>query len=178
MSRLYILEGPDCCGKTTLAKAFAWGRPRTAYFHSTASPALFPALMDYHQNILDNVKVNLENGLDVILDRFWPSEYVYGLNMFRPHSGYNPTQFQKQVTELGGLYVFCFSSTGLKEYKKGHQDPAHSLNDEQYRTIYNYYKMCYEQLKAVAPSSVVLYDLQHDGGNVKAYVQKLYQYGK
>ena len=155
------MEGPDECGKTTLAKAMALEN-NGVYLHSTATPALFPALMDYHRSILENVKANLEMGRDVILDRFWPSEYVYGLNLFRPHSGYSPSEMMQAVEELHGKYVYCFSRKGLERYRKGHVDPAHSLTDEQYRRVYACYTQCYHQQMVRDSKSCHIYIMEQD----------------
>jgi len=77
MKRLFIIEGPDCSGKTTLAKRIAMMR-NAMYIHATGSGKLFAAMLDYHLSIVKNASINLSNGHDVVLDRLWPSEYVYG----------------------------------------------------------------------------------------------------
>lgn len=160
--RLFIFEGADCCGKTTLAKKFA-DRFGMFYFHCTASKLLFPALQDYHNNIMENVHTITDMGYDIVLDRFWPSEYVYGLNLFRPHSGYEVSRIQELVSDHKSKYIFCFSAFGWIRYAKGHTDPAHSLTIEQYHMVYNTYKSCMEQQNIQYPGSAMSYVMEIEG---------------
>lgn len=148
MSYLIILEGPDCCGKTQLAHNLARFFKAT-YFHATASPALFPALPDYHRNLMENVDINIELNNTVVLDRFWPSEIAYGVNLFRPDSDYAKTGHEMflRTQKHKCIYIFCFSTNGWKRYSVGHTDPAHSLNREQYEKIWVSYANTYDYLQ-------------------------------
>lgn len=163
MSKLIILEGPDCCGKTQLSHNLARFF-KGMIFHCTASPALFPALPDYHRNIMDNVDTNIELGNTVILDRFWPSEMAYGVKLFRPNSGYGEiaTELFNKTQKHNCIYIFCFSSMGWNRYKVGHNDPAHSLSREEYDQIWENYKYTYELLKS-GDTKTALYSIEDDG---------------
>jgi thymidylate kinase len=163
MKRLIILEGPDECGKSTLAGNIA------RYFkgvqlHSTASPKLFPALEDYHKNILANAVDNMENGLTVVLDRFWPSEVAYGCKLFRPESEYQlvAEALHTEVVKHNYLYIFCFSTQGWNRYKKGHVDPAHSLTLEQYLQVWKNYQEIRDILMKLGVNTIP-YILEEDG---------------
>jgi thymidylate kinase len=163
MSRLIILEGPDECGKSTLAGNIARYFNGVS-FHSTASKKLFPALEDYHRNILDNARENMSNGHVVVLDRFWPSEIAYGTKLFRPDSGYEAIaeQIHAEVVKENYLYVFCFSRHAWSRYKRGHTDPAHSLTEEQYRKVWKNYTEIYTVLKSLG-ANLIQYILEEDG---------------
>lgn len=163
--KLIIIEGADECGKSTLAKILARALNGVA-LHSTATPALFSALPDYHNNIMENVENNVELGRTVILDRFWPSEMAYGVNLFRPNSGYAEVAdaLHQRIIKLDYLYIFAFSYSGWNRYKKGHTDPAHSLTEEQYATIYKFYIKHFEQIKQLGVTCIP-YILEVDGVN-------------
>lgn len=165
MSKLIILEGPDCCGKSQLAQDMTRFY-RGMLFHCTASPTLFPALPDYHNNIMDNVDMNIALGNTVILDRFWPSEMVYGINMLRPMSGYEQVadHLLERTKKHDVIYVFCFSINGWNRYKVGHTDPAHSLNKEQYMWVWQHYFQQYERLKQLGVKTA-MYSIEDDGSD-------------
>ena len=84
---IIIVEGPDCSGKTTLSRylsvEFNRRGNRSVYFHCAGNKELFPAMSAFQQCVLDNAKWNKSNGSIVIIDRHWPSEYIYR-PIFRP----------------------------------------------------------------------------------------------
>jgi thymidylate kinase len=168
--KLIIVEGPDECGKTTLVNQLT-----KAYhlvpFHCTASKKLFPALADYHWNILDNVKLMLAEGHNVILDRYFLSELVYGSIMGRGNH-YNKTalELHKEVIKLDCLFIFCSSEGAWNRYKQGHVDPAHSLNEEQYKQITN----TYEQISAIyIPKLGIKYRIEIEGNNITEFISSI-----
>jgi thymidylate kinase len=175
---LYILEGPDCCGKTTLAKKFAQER-HAFYFHSTATPKLFSALDDYHKNIIENVHTNQALGFSVILDRFWPSEVAYG-KVFRPESGYDFERIAELTDECNPLYVFCFAKGAWARYAQGHTDPAHSLTKEQFFQVAENYKKIYASLQSLG-AKVISYVMEEDGKDeesLKSYMNQMQIWAK
>ena len=168
--KLIIVEGPDECGKTTLVKQLT-----KAYhlvpFHCTASKKLFPALADYHWNILDNVKLMLAEGHNVILDRYFPSELAYGSTMGRGNH-YNKTalELHKEVIMLDCLFIFCSSEGAWNRYKQGHVDPAHSLNEQQYKAI----TKTYEELSGIyIPKLGIKYRIEIEGNNLAKFVSSI-----
>lgn len=159
--KLIIIEGPDECGKSTLSMALARALGGVV-LHSTASEKLFPALPDYHNNIMENVEKNVrELGKIVILDRFYHSELAYG-EIFRPNSEYLsdgvPYALWSRVAELRHIFIFCFSHGGWGRYKHGHTDPAHSLTGQQYQDVWRRY----EELQQ-SESNSLPYFLEQDG---------------
>ena len=103
MPKLIILEGPDCCGKTTLARDLVT-KLRAAYLHNTYiekfsktvwdyrfnrpyemldTPAQYdssvycPYVFLYHEELLRQAFLNLELNRHVVMDRCWLSELVY-----------------------------------------------------------------------------------------------------
>ena len=72
---LVILEGPDGCGKTTLAE-FLRDNYGAHIIHSTWSKTLEPRMLNYMEETLDQALEIAKNQL-VVLDRHWLSELVY-----------------------------------------------------------------------------------------------------
>lgn len=177
MSKLIIFEGPDCCGKTTLAKAYARAN-KAMYFHCTATPALFNALGDYHINVFDNAETNIANGVDVVLDRFWPSEVAYGVMFKRPSSQYPYNRLSELCYQANALYVFCMSPGAWDRYAKGHIDPAHSLTKAEFYMVYENYKQLYKKQAELDPIRTISYILEDDGmnGKMDRYIKTLDQW--
>lgn len=104
MKGLIILEGPDCCGKTTLAKRLI-SKYHGAYIHCGYSKGL--DVWKYHTDVLDKA-VKLYKKKLVCIDRHWPSEMVYG-QTFRKGSAkdYDAKQLDQRIQKMAGLYVWC-----------------------------------------------------------------------
>jgi thymidylate kinase len=175
---LIILEGADCCGKTTLGKFLSqeWG---AFYFHATASPKLFDALEDYHHNIMDNIEDNIAHG-PVVMDRFWPSEEVYG-SMFRPNSQYNLRKvgmdIHQRIVALSGVYIHCESLRAPLVYSQNHKDPAHALSQEQFKTVQEKYQKFFRYLAYEHRYGGCLnYLLEKDGKNMATYAKMTIEY--
>lgn len=83
---IYIVEGPDRVGKSTFINAMRANikNPRIIAIHSSKPPTLentyaIETWTYSYYNALINAVISLHNdGYDVILDRSWLSEYVYG----------------------------------------------------------------------------------------------------
>lgn len=157
--KLIIVEGPDCCGKTTLAKALAETLD-AVYWHFTSSPALAEANTDYMRNGLENARDNLAQGRHVVFDRFWPSEWCYG-RVLRP-AGRCVDQaltIRDEAKDLDPIIIFCKDTDGMESAVKRHnanKDPEHPYRDHVYGQIYGNYLMLQTEL-------------QHDGTQSCAY---------
>lgn len=139
--RIFVLEGPDCSGKSSLAK-FLCNRLNAAYFHSTWSEALSgEAQLQCLEKTLQNAEVCLTvSGLDVVLDRHWPSESCYG-NIFR--NGYSHEHAERlsimmlKLRDLHAIYIYC---EGDFELYQAIKDAKHSASLEQYLSLCGLYK--------------------------------------
>ena len=143
--KLIIVEGPDCCGKSTLAKAIARSLNAT-YWHITNTPLLAPATVDYMTNGLANAKANLNLGRHVVFDRFWPSEVCYG-PVLRPDTNAveNGSILQELTRHLDPIYIFCKDvdgvGTAIARHNKN-KNADHPYRDEVYGQIYlNYLQL-------------------------------------
>lgn len=137
--RLIILEGADGVGKSTFGRHLAY-QFDGFYFHATATKSLIPAMRDYQQNLLENVQENVAAGRTIILDRFWPSELVYGA-VFRPENpyGFSYTELEDACGKMGAMYVCCFSATAVERHKLI-KDPKHPYDDSSFAKVYSLYE--------------------------------------
>lgn len=136
--KLIILEGPDGAGKSTLGRVLAkhFGG---MFFHCTATKTLIPAMRDYQLNVLENVYENIAFGRTVVLDRFWPSEMIYGgvLRPDNPH-GFLWKELEEACNKLDAFYVICNCESALARHKET-KDPAHPYEDSIYAKIHREY---------------------------------------
>lgn len=104
---IIILEGPDCCGKTTLGK-YLEEHFGALYIHSTWSPELDKRMAKYLAHSADIAQAVSKNQL-VVLDRHWITDLVYsdvfrgGHNLYMS-SIYNHT---KLLNDSNGMLVMC-----------------------------------------------------------------------
>jgi len=115
---IFILEGPDGGGKTTLAKTMQ-AKLGAHYLHATYR---FKGHMyAYHWAQLRKA-IRLAQTKPVIMDRWWPSEVVYG-NTYRngPEAGYDYKALHKAAKLYGCSYVFC-CPTRWEQYWEWYQN--------------------------------------------------------
>lgn len=111
-SGLIILEGPDACGKTTLARRLL-GQDQDGYVHmhwpkEAKDPAREMLMM--HRVSLAKAEIRLRQGKRTVIDRHWISNEIYGpifrggtmgLTISAEHWD------QKIIPALRGVYVIC-----------------------------------------------------------------------
>ena len=173
MSNLIIVEGVDSTGKSTLSKFLA-KHLNAMYWHSSGHRDLHDSMDVYHEDILGNIKKNIDNGHRVVLDRHWPSQYVYG-KVLRPHqhmTGYYPSEKMNElVKSLGGIYVYCHSDFGWERYEETHKD--HDAVNYQQLTFERYHELvlAYNALFRVVKH--VPYNIEEHGMRVEAFAEAL-----
>jgi len=103
---ILLLEGPDGAGKSTLAAEFVKRGWRVAYHDDPPLPG--EDKFEKYTNILLSIKP----GEDVILDRFAPSEYVYGDICHRGSqiSVEKLRLINRLLFSKGALAIFCLPS--------------------------------------------------------------------
>lgn len=181
-----VVEGPDCTGKTTLAKYLA-RELKAAYFHSSARGSLKLAQYDYLRNVLDNVNnCKLLSDLPVVLDRHWPSEECYA-PVLRPSGRFvyngntvqvaNPVptgEFFAQLEKLNAVYIFCLASDPEEAIKRheAQQDPDHPYSVQQYvKVYYNYIALARKLLQDGV--KLTYYSIEQDGHQLDKFLQKI-----
>ena len=83
-NRVYIIEGQDRCGKSTTVDILRnlISNPRILVIHSSKPPKGIKDTdvwsTSYYDNLIQHVCDSVKQGYDVILDRSWLGETVYG----------------------------------------------------------------------------------------------------
>lgn len=164
--KLVILEGPDGVGKSTLGRWLA-KRFDGFYFHATATKALIPAMRDYQINMMENIEENARMGKCTIMDRFWPSELIYG-SVFRPDNphGFSYREIEVRCDDLDALYVVCNSQTAIARHEAGHKDLKHPYDDTSFRKVCERYRAFYEDNQQEL--DFIHYTMELEGANESA----------
>jgi hypothetical protein len=98
---LICIEGPDCVGKSTLAKDLG-SRINAKYMHATYR---FKGRMPLYHLAYFRQALKYAQHQPVIMDRWYPSEYAYG-NVFR--SGAEDHQYWRYLQRLALRYAVSF----------------------------------------------------------------------
>lgn len=171
MSRLIILEGADCTGKTTLAKALALAG--FSYQHSSGNPKLLAVAEEYHMAVLESAKVCLNCGQNVVLDRHWVSEVVYAEVMGR-ETLYQWKKIRDELTVLPVLYVHCNSPSAITRMVAHSNE--HTYTTAQFKKIEHRYNTL--MYPAFLGGPVMDYVMETDGKDLEAYICRLLTYGR
>jgi hypothetical protein len=103
---IFVIEGPDNSGKTTLANQLM-AKTNAHYLHATYK--FKGRMMLYHIALLRKA-VRIAETRPVVLDRWFPSELVYG-NVYRngPEPEYHPNWMGLQwyARHLGISFTYC-----------------------------------------------------------------------
>lgn len=168
--KLIILEGPDGVGKSTLGKFLA-NALGGFYFHATATKALIPAMRDYQENLMDNIEDNAAAGRIIVMDRFWPSELIYGA-VFRPDNphGFSFMDIKQRCDKLHALYVVCFSESTLERHAVK-KDPKHPYEDQDFVEVVRRYQIFWKN-NQLNPD-FIRYDMETDGRDMEAFARQL-----
>lgn len=158
--KLIILEGPDGVGKTTLGLHLA-RHFDGMFYHCTATKTLIPAMRDYQLNVLENIKHNIALGRTVVIDRFWPSEMIYG-GVLRPNNphGFSWQELRDECFKLDAFYVVAVCESAIARHKV-EKDPAHPYEDSVYAKIHREYVGFWQASKHMP--DFMLYDMDSMG---------------
>ena len=111
-----IIEGPDCSGKTTLAKAIYFKLASHKYVHSSLDNGKHcqrnvNGIITKQVNNLFHAHIDvLRLNNDIVVDRHWPSELIYG-HIFRDSQfEYNISNMRKHASIYRPIYIGCMPS--------------------------------------------------------------------
>lgn len=125
MGKIYILEGPDGTGKSTLANAIA-EQTKGHVLHCSYDKNW--NIQRYHAEIM-NAAVSLSQYQDVVIDRWAPSEWVYG-NVFREEASYDVFRFIESYNIIPNLtWIMCRNDNAAINHLKNSEIRDEMFND-------------------------------------------------
>lgn len=132
MNTIYLIEGCDCSGKTTLAQQLKEKFPNHVYIHNS----VVPNMKDAHQNVIQTA-LQAQKTHTVIIDRLHLSERFYG-NEFRHGTAYDTEALDQLLNECSNLKrIICHLS--WEDIKEIHSK-RYATGQEMYSTISNIWK--------------------------------------
>jgi thymidylate kinase len=170
---IFIVEGLDCTGKTTLARHMA-DRLRASYFHASGSKSLHLGMMAYHKSILEHALVTCNNGVSVVLDRHWPSEWCYG-RILRSHvteRHYNFNSIVSVMEKIDPVYVHCKSEHSYQAQTKSLENHCgdRKYTEQEFSMIGAEYRTMFLAMRMAKRVKVVDYVLEDDGKNMDEWI--------
>jgi len=173
MRNLYVVEGPDCSGKTTLAKYITCALNGT-YHHMSGSPAYHTLMQKYHFDKFDDIEWNIRNvSLSVhVLDRSWPSEIVYGRE-FRPHfvGAFDWQVLDERMKHLDVAYIFCMDDQVVERHEE-QKDQNHPYDRAAFQGVVAGYKTLMDEMIA-RRGDCYHYDLTQHGASIRAFMERM-----
>lgn len=112
---IYILEGADGTGKTTLANEIAETK-KTSVVHSYFDKTW--DIKDHHMDMW-RAAYSISKWRPVVLDRWAPSEYVYG-NVFRNKPGYDVMGllWEMEYDFKDVIWIYCRNDDAVENHLK------------------------------------------------------------
>lgn len=128
---IYILEGPDGVGKTTLARAIQ-DKTKGHLLHASFNKDWDIEM--YHLQLIDTA-LELDQYQDVIIDRWTPSEAVYG-KVFRGSESYNTDRFLENISDRSNLvnpsvakWIYCRNDKAVENHLKNKEERTEMFDD-------------------------------------------------
>ena len=135
---IYVLEGPDGVGKSTLAAAIA-KEVNGQVLHLTFNKR-WPA-EQYHRIFIQTAQALDDAGVSVILDRWAPSEEVYG-NVFRDGPGFNTHGLIQKYGD-GIIWIYCRNDNAVENHFK-HVKTRNEMFDDMTKVVQEFDKYIQE----------------------------------
>lgn len=122
---IVIIEGPDGTGKTTLAKEIA--KEIDGYIIHAGFNKKWD-IKKYHQKLM-TLSLQLEKiGINVILDRWAPSEHVYG-EVFRYGPSYGTKTLIKNYSGPRFRWIMCRNDNVKENHLKNKEERYEMFDD-------------------------------------------------
>lgn len=123
-ARIYVIDGADGVGKTTLAKSIQ-RETGAAVIHCSYKKGLDVERL--HRGVLESAKLLGRLGVSTVIDRFAPSEEVYG-KVFRGGASYNTEALMEELpfnTEL----IYCRNENATENHRKNMRTREEMFDD-------------------------------------------------
>tara|TARA_B100000965_G_scaffold49041_2_gene36017 strand:+ start:5740 stop:6276 length:537 start_codon:yes stop_codon:yes gene_type:complete len=144
----FIIEGPDCSGKTTLAKALYFRLATHKYVHSSLDNGqhcqrnVKGQITKHVDNLFHSHLDTLRLNKDIVIDRHWPSELVYG-HIFREKLEYNISDMRRHANIYKPVYIGCLPS--WEAVKEKFEERKATEDFETVDRVYNMYARLFQQ---------------------------------
>ena len=158
---IYILEGPDGVGKSTLASEIA-SQKGAHIIHSSYNKNW--NIQRYHNKLMTHAKDLEKNGILVVMDRWAPSEQVYG-DVFRDGPEYSVMNLIKYFNN-NIKWIYCRNDKVIENHLK-HLEERHEMFDDMTLVAARFDKF----VKDTPELEWVIYD--YDKVNKKEFVGQL-----
>lgn len=109
---IYILEGCDGTGKSTLANEIA--KQKDAHIIHCSFKKSWD-IKAYHSKIMQHAIALNKSGINVVLDRWAPSEQVYG-DAFRGGPKYGVITLIKHFKNEDMVWIYCRNDNAVKNH--------------------------------------------------------------
>lgn len=114
MGRIYVIEGVDGTGKTTLANKLA-EKTKAHILHANYRDGLDVGA--YHKTMMTAALTLNEFGDSVILDRWSPSEAVYA-KIFRGGETYDTDKMMMDAAAQADItWIYCYNENAVKNHE-------------------------------------------------------------
>lgn len=125
MNKIWILEGPDGVGKTTLANEIA-DQTKGHVLHCSYDQSW--NMQDYFSTIMNTAEL-LAVYQDVIIDRWAPSEWVYG-NVFRGAAAFDVFDYIKPYASDKNIkWIMCKNVNAVANHIQNQKIRPEMFND-------------------------------------------------
>lgn len=121
---IYIVEGADGTGKSTLVEEIS--REKNAHIEHCSYRKEWDILA-YHQQLMISAQVLSEVGINVVFDRWAPSEAVYG-EVFRGGESYDVEALIKNYGRKA-IWVYCWNENALENHEKNKEERPEMFED-------------------------------------------------
>lgn len=155
---IVIIEGPDFCGKSTLAAHIA--SLGHVYIHNSYTSRR-SARLGYERNA----------GKPRVLDRSWLSEKVYG-PVLRPEQPCNWIEDYLMVEVDKPTYIFCMRPFEACYEQQAAEEKEHRYPKRAFKKIWKAYEQEFMEMKLKSPSRVYLFDSDKWINDITGFIQQ------